>query len=50
MLKGYLRELQDVAQFRAYERLFSLWHVLHVPFVFMLVFSAIVHVVAVHMY
>ncbi len=50
LLKGYLRELQDVAQFRAYERLFSLWHVLHVPFVYMLVLSAIVHVVAVHMY
>jgi len=50
MLKGYMRELQEVAQFRTYERLFSLWHVLHVPFVFMLVFSAIVHVVYVHMY
>jgi hypothetical protein len=50
MLKGYLRELQEVAQFRTYERLFSLWHVLHVPFVFMLVLSAIVHVLAVHMY
>jgi hypothetical protein len=50
MLKGYLRELQEVAQFRTWERLFSLWHVLHVPFVFMLVFSAIVHVLAVHMY
>jgi len=50
MLEGYLRELREVAQFRTYERLFSLWHVLHVPFVFMLVFSAIVHVVAVHMY
>ena len=50
MLKGYLHELQEVAQFRTYERLFSLWHVLHVPFVFMLVFSAIVHVIAVHMY
>ena len=50
MLQGYLRELREVAQFRTYERLFSLWHVLHVPFVFMLVFSAIVHVVAVHMY
>jgi hypothetical protein len=45
-----LRAMQRVAQFSAYERLFSLWHVLHVPFVFMLVVSAIVHVVAVHMY
>ncbi len=50
ILKGYMRELQEVAQFRTYERLFSLWHVLHLPFVFMLVFSAIVHVVYVHMY
>jgi hypothetical protein len=30
--------------------LFSLWHVLHVPFVFMLVISGIVHVISVHMY
>ncbi len=45
-----LRAIQRVAQFHAYERLFSLWHILHVPFVFMLVLSAIIHVVAVHMY
>jgi hypothetical protein len=30
--------------------MFSLWHVLHVPFVFMLVISGVVHVIAVHMY
>jgi len=30
--------------------LFSLWHILHVPFVFMLVISGVVHVIAVHMY
>lgn len=50
MLREYLGALQEVAQFRIYERLFSLWHVLHVPFVWMLVICAIVHVVAVHMY
>jgi len=50
MLEDYLDALRDVAQFRVYERLFSLWHVLHVPFVYMLVICAIVHVVAVHMY
>lgn len=38
------------AQFSTYERLFSLWHVAHLPFVYMLAASAIVHVVAVHMY
>jgi hypothetical protein len=46
----YLQGVQRVAQFNTYERLFSLWHVLHVPFVYMMVFSAIAHVVAVHMY
>ena len=45
-----LAATRRVAGFQSYERLFSLWHVLHVPFVFMLVFSAIVHVVYVHMY
>ena len=45
-----LRAVQRTAQFTTYERLFSLWHVLHVPVVYMLAISAIVHVVAVHMY
>ena len=47
---AYLRGVQNVAHFGTYERLFSLWHVLHVPLVYMLVLSAIAHVVAVHMY
>lgn len=38
------------SQFSTYERLFALWHVAHLPFVYMLAASAIVHVVAVHMY
>jgi hypothetical protein len=41
---------QRVAQFSRYERLFSLWHVLHVPLIWMMVLSAIAHVVAVHAY
>lgn len=50
MLDDYLGALKEVSEFRVYERVFSLWHVLHVPFVYMLVICAIVHVVAVHMY
>lgn len=50
LVTAYLRSIQAVAHFSTYERLFSLWHVLHVPFVYMLVMSAIAHVVAVHMY
>lgn len=49
-IRRYLDAVIDVARFNTYERLFSLWHVLHVPFVFMLVISGIAHVIAVHMY
>ncbi len=47
---GYLLGLQRVAQFSIYERLFSLWHVLHIPLVALLVLSVTFHVIAVHMY
>ncbi|MHB8624366.1 MAG: pyridine nucleotide-disulfide oxidoreductase [Sulfuricaulis sp.] len=49
-IRKYLNATVDVARFSTYERLFSLWHILHVPFVFMLVISGVVHVIAVHMY
>jgi hypothetical protein len=39
-----------VAEYRVYERLFSLWHVLHLPLFFMLLAAGIVHVIAVHVY
>jgi len=50
MVAAYLRAAQRLAQFTAFERLFSWWHVLHVPLVYMLVLSSIAHVIAVHMY
>lgn len=50
MVRRYLNAVTRVAQYTAYERLFSLWHVAHIPFVYLLVISAIVHVVAVHAY
>jgi hypothetical protein len=46
----YLRVVMRVAQFDSATRLFSLWHVLHVPFVYVTVICAVVHVVAVHVY
>ena len=49
-IRSYLKNLQELAQFSTYEKLFSLWHIFHVPLVYMLVFSAIWHVIAVHMY
>jgi hypothetical protein len=46
-IRTYIKTVQDVAQFQTYERLFSLWHVFHIPLVYMLVFSGIYHVIAV---
>ena len=45
-----LRAVQRSAQFSTYEKLFALWHVVHIPFLCMLVVTAVVHVVAVHAY
>jgi len=49
-IRNYTALIGRVAQFSFYERLFALWHVFHLPFFFMLVLSALVHVLAVHMY
>ncbi|MFI4980951.1 MAG: hypothetical protein ACHQIO_11420, partial [Nevskiales bacterium] len=45
-----LQAVQRSAQFSTYETLFSLWHAVHLPFLCMLVVTAIVHVLAVHAY
>jgi hypothetical protein len=50
LVRRYLQTVVRVAQYTAYERLFSLWHVAHLPFVFLLAITAVVHVVAVHAY
>lgn len=49
-IRSFIRLVGRVAQFTLYERLFSLWHVLHLPLFFMMILSALVHVLAVHMY
>jgi hypothetical protein len=48
--RNYLRSVLRVAQFSAYERVFALWHLLHVPFVYLLLLTAGFHVFAVHAY
>ena len=46
----HVTQTLGVVQLRAWERLFSLWHVLHLPFVYVMVACAVAHVVAVHAY
>ena len=50
LVDRYLGAVVRVSQYAAYERVFALWHVAHVPFVVLLVVSAVVHVIAVHAY
>jgi hypothetical protein len=50
LVDHYLNAVVRVAQYGAYERVFALWHLAHLPFVYLLVISAVVHVIAVHAY
>jgi hypothetical protein len=50
LASSYLRESERVAQFSTYERLFSWWHVLHIPLIYILAACTIFHIVAAYMY
>jgi hypothetical protein len=50
IINHYLDMVGKCAGFQAHERLFSLWHLLHLPLFVVLVISGIVHVFAVHLY
>ena len=49
-VSDYTKLMTRVAKFTVYERLFAIWHVLHLPIFFVMVLSALLHVLAVHMY
>ncbi len=50
LVLDYLYGVERLAQFAVFERIFALWHVMHIPLVYMLVATAVWHVIAVHMY
>lgn len=50
LIRAYLKAVRDVSQFHTYERLFSWWHIFHIPLVFMMVFSVIFHILSIYMY
>ena len=49
-LRTYMFTLRKVALFSVYERFFAFWRHAHVPLLYLLLFSGVVHVIAVHMY
>lgn len=50
LVENYTRTVLRVAQSSVWSRLFAFWHFAHLPFVYMLIGSALVHVYAVHVY
>lgn len=50
LVEDYLDAVRRASQLAVYERIFSWWHILHLPLVWLLVLSAITHVIAVHAY
>ena len=46
----FLGAVSRAALMSFWERMFSLWHVLHIPLFFLLIVSGVIHVVAVHLY
>lgn len=50
IIATYLGAIKDAALFKAYERIFSAWHLLHIPLMVILVVTGVIHVIAVHMY
>ena len=49
-IRTHLDLVRKIAEFGFYEKLFSLWHLFHLPMFIMLVIAGIIHVFAVHMY
>lgn len=50
LVDAYFEAARRAAEFAFYDRLLRLWHLLHLPLFLLLVVTAIVHIIAVHMY
>ena len=49
-ISAHLSSIRKMAEFHFYERLFSIWHIVHLPLFLMLILTGVVHVIAVHLY
>lgn len=49
-MTDFFEAVRRTAEFAFYDRLLRLWHLLHLPLFILLVASAVLHIVAVHMY
>lgn len=49
-IREYIDASIQITQLVVWEKLFSAWHIIHIPFLWLLVVTGIVHTFAVHMY
>jgi hypothetical protein len=50
LVRTYCETLRKAAYLTFFERLFALWHVMHLPLFVLMLVAAVIHVVAVHLY
>lgn len=50
LVHAYCRQLKHAAYLTFFERLFALWHIVHMPLFMLMVVAAGIHIVAVHLY
>jgi hypothetical protein len=50
LIEDYVRAIDTTARYAYWERMLAGWHMIHIPLVYLLLATAIAHVVAVHMY
>lgn len=50
LVRTYCHELRHTAYLTFFERLFALWHIMHMPLFFLMLVAAGIHIVAVHLY
>lgn len=50
LVDDYVYSIIRLAQLSSWAKLLSFWHIVHIPFIYLLVISVIAHVIAVHLY
>ena len=50
LVKAYCRQLRQAGYLTFFERLFALWHIIHMPLFLLMVVAVVIHIVAVHLY
>lgn len=50
IIQAYTSSVIAASRLAMWKQLFSLWHLVHIPFLWLLLISGFVHVIAVHMY